>query len=99
MLVVWRSKNRSEAFSPLSFIFVSALTCFAQRMPQEPRVVSDVRSMLDKMRETLEKMMLEENFFDFMSSQGLTQLTQKRNVELLRKVTNILHIQHEVSHS
>ena len=71
-----------------------------QKMPQEPSVVGDVRSLLDETREVLEKMMPQEEFFDFLSSHALPDLKKqvgKHMLEVLQTIVRVLHIQCEVS--
>ena len=69
-------------------------------MPQEPRVVNDVRLLLDETRQTLEKMMPQAEFFKFLSSRALPDLEKqvgKHMSEVLHTVVRVLHIQCEVS--
>ena len=75
--------------------------CFTlQKMPQEPRVLSKVRLVLDRTKETLDKMMPQAEFFKFLSAEALPQLEDQvgdHALEALRTITNVLNIQCEVS--
>ena len=81
-------------------VLLPALLPFSQIMPQEPRVVGDVRSLLDETRGTLKKMMPQREFFEFLSSRALPDLEKqvgKHVLEVLHTIVRVLHIQCEVS--
>ena len=70
-------------------------------MPQEPRVLSNVRSSLTTMYDKLKVIMPQAEFFGFLSAQVLPQIEVQvgshKVLEVLRTICNVLHIQFEVS--
>ena len=70
-----------------------------QKMPLEPSVVSDVRLALVEEQDNLE-MMPKTKFFSFLSEEALPRIKRRVGIhmlEVMKTITNVLHIQCEVS--
>ena len=83
-----------------AYFFLFVLFVSLQRMPPEPRLLSDVRSALEGAKESLEKMVPQTQFCDFLSSEALPQLVQQVGSharEVLHTILDVLHLQCEVS--